>query len=76
MSFELTKNIDRKYVEGKNENVEKNVKMLILSLKIRDIEEEINQLSKRDMNYNLDNQILQLKKYEIELKAKLSSTLI
>lgn len=76
MRFDLIKNIDQKYIEGKNENLEKNVKRLILSLKIRDISEEIAQLSREDMNHTVENQLLQLKKYEIELKDKLSSTLI
>ena len=76
MRLELTKNIERKYIENIDKDLPNNIKRLIISLKIRDVQEEIMRLSKEDMNYNCDRQLLQLKQYEIQLQDKLSSTLI
>jgi DNA primase len=76
MRMELTKNIDYKYIADKDVNIERQVKSLVLSLKIRDLQEEIMTLNNTDMNQNIESQFLQLKKYEIQLKDKLSSILI
>jgi DNA primase len=76
MRLKLTKNIDKIHVEDKDSDVEKTVKRLIILLKIKNVQEEIVNLCKKDINTNVENQLLQLKQYEIQLKNKLSSTLI
>ena len=76
MRLKLTRNIDGRYAEEKNVEIEKKVKSLIILLKIRNVQEEIAKLCKKDVNTNVEVELLQLKQYEIQLKNKLSSTLI
>ena len=76
MRMQLTKNIDYKSIVNSDINIKKNLQSLILSLKIRNIKNEIANFSSTEMNEQIESRLLDLKKYEIELKNKLSSTLI
>jgi DNA primase len=76
MRLKLTRDVDKICGGERNYEVEKTVKRLIILLKIKNVQEEIVNLCKRDINTNVESQLLQLKQYEIQLKNKLSSTLI
>lgn len=76
MRMKLTYNINYESVVDKDINIKRQIQMLILSLKIRDIEDEINIYNKADLNQQTESQLLDLKKYQIQLKDRLSSKLI
>ncbi len=78
MRLQLTKKIDKGYVEERNEEIVKQVKSLIIFLKIRDVQDEILRILRiyeDNMDINIETQIIELKKYEIQLQNKLSLTI-
>lgn len=77
MRLELTKDMDAGYVDA-NPNineVKRTLKVLLISLLIQNIQSEISALNK-NTNNDSEREMIQLKKYEIQLKNKLSSALI
>lgn len=79
MQLELTKDICAGYLNS-HENlseIKKTLTSLLIGLKIKNVQNEMMNLRKSSTSAeSLDMRLLELKKYEIQLKKKLSSTLI
>lgn len=77
MRIELTREVNISCIDIINDETKKNLNSLFIALKIQSVQNEILKLQVIGMHSeNVEKQLLHLKRYEIQLKKELSSTLI
>jgi DNA primase len=75
MRLDLTKNLDQ--VKPKEEKQDKKaLESAILLLQIREVQEEMSQVLLEEASFVVENKLMQLKLYEMELQSKLANILL